>query len=527
MGGFLGIVLPIAFLIVAASLKYLGRKSWLRSLAGSFVGFLCYPAAIALLFWALASEKYGELLAWSMMFGLPIIIGLMLLIAAYFVNVAILCFFGGLRAGLVTGFVVLPLMWALCFGSGYNLLHAYEDKRTSLDPLDAVERGDYAYLEQKVGPEDAAYLWKLAIGRLDLKAAEIALAKGADVNAPLQLVGDVSQTPLQAVLEPISQEARNLDANDRQARQKALIAFLLAHKADPNATKRPEAAPLLLAIGKMGDPEVVKELLAAGARLAKDGGALQLACQSNLPESTEIARILLDAGADVNAPGGSEGRSPLQCAALGLPGTISLLVERGANPRPSPLRDPDEAPILIALLGRRPDNALLLLRDGADPLARTSDGLTAWQLTRDPALRAALEQKGVRPEISTGDLVPSVGNTATMLMEAFRRNTSIYPLRDVITAQLRGAGPWNLRVLFPGDSSPVLLNDVTRIEILDLGADAKGSERNVRNRIVIGDKEPAEGQQSRTIEDLEPFSDQVRLGYSVTFTFKDATASSR
>lgn len=527
IGGFLGIAIPVALLIVAVCLKYIGRKSWLRALAGSLVGFLCYPLAIGLLIAAFASEKYGELLAWSMMWGMPLIIGLMLLFVAWLVNVAILCGFGGLRAGLITGFVVMPLLWTLCFGAGFSLLNVYEDKRTSLDPADALQRGDYSYLEQNTTPNAANDLLKLALARLDTRAAEIALAKGADINRAFSLVNGIEQTSLQAALEPISMEARNLDATQRIERQKQMVTLLLHHKADPNLSARPGDLPILLAIDKAGSVDMVKALLATGATVPE--GALHLACSGNFPDSTAIVQALLDAGADANSPRASDQRTPLQCAAVGLPSTIDLLVKRGANPRPTPLASRDEAPILIAALDARPANALALLRNGADPLARTADGLSAWQLSSDPALRAALEAAGVPRQISEADLVPKEGDTAEMFMAAFRKNTSIYPIRDAITDQLRGAGPWDIRVRFPDSSEPVLLKDVVRIEIKDLGAKASGTKRNVRNEIVLGEKNPIFGLPTRTIEKLEAFSAQVRLGFSVTFWFEkeEAAAGSR
>jgi ankyrin repeat protein len=518
IGGFLGIVIPIALLIVAACLKYIGSKSWIRSLAGSFVGFLCYPLAIGLLLWAFASKQYGELLAWSMLWGFPIILGIALLFLAWLVNVAILCAFGGLKAGLLTGFVVMPILWTLCFGSGFGLLNVYENKRASLDPADALQRGDHVYLEQTTQPGDANALLQLALEYLDPKAAKIAIDKGANVGGSIAIISTYPQSPLQAALEPISNEARSLDKSERAARQEQMVFLLLAHKADPNLVVKPGEAPLLLAIGSADSPTLVTALIDAGARIPEN--ALHLASLSTLPNSTAIVRLLLDKGCDVNARRASDQRTPLQCAAVGLPGTIDLLVQRGASVRPSPLASPDEAPILIAELAGRPDNALELLKLGADPHARTTEGLSAWQLSRDPKLRAALEAAGVPQEISEADLVPEKGDTAAMFMAAYKKNTSIYRIQDVLLSQLRGAGPWDIRVRFPDTTAPVMLKGVRRIEIKDLGADATGDSRNVRNTLVFGEKGPQPGLVTRTFELLEPFSDQVRLGFSVSFTFE-------
>lgn len=518
-GAFLGIAIPIALLLVAFSLRWIGKKSWPRSLAGAFVGFLCYPLAIGLLIWAFTSEKYGELLAWSMMFGLPLVLGLLLLILAWFVNVAILCWFGGMRGGLITGFVVLPLMWSLCFGmGGANLLGLYEEKRESIDPVDAVERGDYEYLGKSIGKEQANELWKLSFIWLDPKSAEIALRLGADVNGIMTLVNGIPQTPLQIALNPLSYEA--LKKPDLPGRKLAMVDLLLRHKADPNLAGRPGEEPLLLAINRVGDPGMVKKLLNAGAKLSQETPALHLAASTKFPGSVEMVKLLLETGVDINGVRPRDQRTPLQCAATGLPETLKLLVEKGAQVRPEPLAKPDEAPILIAVLGGRPDNALALLELGADPFARTEDGLSAWQISRDPMLRKALEAKGVPPEVPLADLVSKEGETVDWLFQAFSRNTSVYRVLGALSAQLTGAGPWDIRVLFPGDKEPVVLKGVTSIELQELGSNAQGGERVVKNTVWLGDKNPPPGLKSRKLEKMKPFSAQVQLGYAIVFRYE-------
>jgi len=91
----------------------------------------------------------------------------MLLFLAWLVNVAILCCFGGLRAGLITGFVVMPVMWMLCFGSAFSLLNVYEHGRASLDPYDALKRGDYTDLEATTSRETAESLFFMGVVQLD------------------------------------------------------------------------------------------------------------------------------------------------------------------------------------------------------------------------------------------------------------------------------------------------------------------------------------------------------------------------
>jgi ankyrin repeat protein len=520
-GVFLGIAIPVAMIVVAISLKWIGAKTWLRSITGAVVGFVFYPLVLGILLWALSSEKYGEALGWSMLFGLPILIGIALLFVAWLANVAILCAFGGKRAGMITGFVIMPVMWMLCFGGGANLLGLFEKTRGSLDTLDAVKRGDYPYLEKLPVTEQSTHVWRLALEHLDPRAAELALQAGADVNGQITLVGDVPQTPLQVALDPLATEAWSLGPDVLRARQIELVDLLINHGADVNLAGPRDEDPLGLAILKTRDPAIVKTLMNAGAVHSTTNPPLHLASYLTPPEGTELVSMMLDAGADPNFARPADRRTPLQCAAIsGNIATLRLLIERGARVRPGALASPDEAPVLLAALNRRPDNAIFLIESGADPHARTTDGLSAWQISRDPSLRLALEAKGVPREIETADFSAHGANFTTHLMNAFGRNTSLSPVVGEFSAVINGAGPWNMIIPFPEDLTPVLLTGVSCIELQALGADSAGNNINVQNTVYLGDEKPPQGMRQRRIERLDPFSPQVRLGYAITFYFE-------
>lgn len=127
--------------------------------------------------------------------------------------------------------------------------------------------------------------------------------------------------------------------------------------------------------------EDVRRLLEAGADvemvcISKRGRqtALMHAC------SAEMARILVEAGADVNAVG-AEGMTPLMGDLLNCPEAVKYLLEQGANPR---ARD-DKGNTPLHHCKYSAESARLLIEAGADVNARNAVGNTPL-----------MEQYGVR-----------------------------------------------------------------------------------------------------------------------------------
>jgi ankyrin repeat protein len=117
---------------------------------------------------------------------------------------------------------------------------------------------------------------------------------------------------------------------------------------------------------KAGDAQRVKALIAAGANVkARDffGTPLHAAAAGGFPE---IAKMLIDAGADLEAEGLGKAR-PLHTAALTDHAAVAaLLIERGA--KVDTLNAESMTPLLVATDNGNADVAEVLLEAGADPL---------------------------------------------------------------------------------------------------------------------------------------------------------------
>ncbi|MCY4309130.1 MAG: ankyrin repeat domain-containing protein [Rhodobacteraceae bacterium] len=101
-------------------------------------------------------------------------------------------------------------------------------------------------------------------------------------------------------------------------------------------------SPLENAVGDTPDPEVVRILLDAGARVP--GYALYQAIRRDSHEK-EILQMLIEAGVDVNGTDPDEkGRNPLQIAAgENKPELVAMLMQTGTDPLPEDLGSGDTA----------------------------------------------------------------------------------------------------------------------------------------------------------------------------------------
>ncbi len=312
-------------------------------------------------------------------------------------------------------------------GDGATALHwaaHWNDLRT-VDRL--IEAGANVNAANALG---ATPLWVACASR-NTEVVERLLTAGADANRGL-LVGETllmrcTATGDPAAVQSLIEHGADVDATEPENgqtalmwaaahRQPAVARVLLAHGAAVDArtvtrvqfrgtglrsTTSPAGAtyfdaggftPLLFA-ARHGDIDSARLLLNAGADVDDTGadgnGALALAAMSGHPR---LAEFLLARGANPNADGA--GYSALHAAVLRADRSlVRMLLAWGADPNarltrstPVPrwtyefvftLREKGATPFLLATKYLEPELARLIAAAGADPLARTDDGTTA------------------------------------------------------------------------------------------------------------------------------------------------------
>src|ERR1700736_970740 len=180
--------------------------------------------------------------------------------------------------------------------------------------------------------------------------------------------------------------------------------YLVEHRADANLTDRSGWTPVMWATWA-DNPALVNMLLAHHAKLdATDNDGLTplgIAAQNGKVKAT---RVLLDAGADVNAPIAKGGYTPLMLASIsGSSELAASLIEHGAKvnaANPGGL-----TALMIAAAGNRSTIAGLLLRSGADANARSEDGRTALSIAQansSDAVIKVLEEAAGRSAAKSG-----------------------------------------------------------------------------------------------------------------------------
>jgi ankyrin repeat protein len=150
----------------------------------------------------------------------------------------------------------------------------------------------------------------------------------------------------------------------------------------PRSKKRARASPIEITLrvaAMRGDVVLVKKLLAGGADpTAREAGFTALhvaAMESQMPgDHLGVARVLLDAGVDVDARSDGVGFTPLFFAAgVDAVDLVDLLLERGADPRATTATG--ETPLHEAAReAERTGTIARLLAANVDPNARADDG---------------------------------------------------------------------------------------------------------------------------------------------------------
>jgi ankyrin-2 len=221
---------------------------------------------------------------------------------------------------------------------------------------------------------------------------QLLLDHGADVNArnrsgdtPLRLVARGREA--REVADLLLAKGATQDLFTAAALgDEAVLGRLLAGGAEPNATDSVHQTPLMWAT-EAQHPKTVATLLEhrADARLVNSDGEAALHFAAWRP-SVEIAKLLLDHGADPNAKT-TMGTTPLHRAAATRRDVemIRLLLDRGADPN---LKENDgEKPLYYALHEGQTEAARLLLERGT-----THTLITAVMCGNAPKVREFLAQ---------------------------------------------------------------------------------------------------------------------------------------
>jgi ankyrin repeat protein len=189
-----------------------------------------------------------------------------------------------------------------------------------------LERGADARANNGTPPQTNSVLHCAAM-RGDPQLMGLLLDKGADINAP----GSNGYTPLARAIADTSSSA---SSDGRRAG----ALFLIERGADVNIVageRNADFTSLWLAVSRR-QIEIVRALLAKGAdpnKMTRQDPPLITALRNVTPESVEIAMLLIDKGADVNATD-RNGGMPVLLFAIDAkqPDVVRALLAKGADP---------------------------------------------------------------------------------------------------------------------------------------------------------------------------------------------------
>jgi ankyrin repeat protein len=166
--------------------------------------------------------------------------------------------------------------------------------------------------------------------------------------------------------------------------------YLADHKADANLTDGSGWTPLMWAT--WGDnPALIHMLIAHRAKVdATDNDGLTPLGIGAQNDKVKATQVLLEAGADVNAPVAKGGYTPLMLASLsGSNDLAAALINHGAKVNAS--NPGGVTALMIAAAGNRSTIAGLLVKSGADVNARSEDGRTALSIAQANSSEAVIK----------------------------------------------------------------------------------------------------------------------------------------
>lgn len=211
----------------------------------------------------------------------------------------------------------------------------------------------------------------------------------------------------------------------------AFAELLLGLGADPNATDEAGHAPLYAAANRFVKPR--DRRLAAGS---------------------DVVRLLVQAGADVNACGGVKACSALHMAARrGNVAVAEALIEAGAEIEARD--DCGDTPLRRAVNCGQPEIAALLLSRGADLHSRGSRGRTPLQAARGASMQALLQR-------AEGALFPD------------RANRSPHGSEGIRTPRALSASALQAGATLPRRRAPTFSHDSCRLRDQDSNLDETG-----------------------------------------------------
>lgn len=248
------------------------------------------------------------------------------------------------------------------------------EKRYGLTPLMIAAKADSPDLVSSLlsnGADVNAADTKSGLTALHLAIASNALKSTIIVGELLVRGADAGKaatdgfTPLMAAIHAGSTEKMML---------------VLSERPDVNATTQDGRTALTIAAGR-GRSELVRHLLAAGARAFPAKGGVSPLAEAVRGGSVEAVRKLVDAKVDLDQAD-RDGKTPLILAVLGGHDEIlRLLLDRGAKVNIRDAKDGTTALMWAANTGRK-SYVELLLKRGANAVLAANDGWTAGEAAR-------------------------------------------------------------------------------------------------------------------------------------------------